>query len=466
MPPRMDTTQMHRYRVLPLLWTTTRTMMMLMLSSQPQLRTMRILPLGNLSTLPTRVQESQSGRSRPKLLMPMSLNGRPGPVCNNNKHGHADALCHSNEARVRFAVNTTTFGHGPLADALLEDLLDVLPTRDELAFEMEEQFPDVVSPYYVETCLQEARDIQVNHKSFTYADTKDAENLAPNFGYISTERIKKTLAGTTQYYRAVDYGHKMRRHFKTRFPAANISRLNEDVATDTLFSETPAHDDGIPGHGGCEMMQIYTGTTSRLTEGFPMASETDIPDTLNDMIRKRGAMNRLISDNAKAATSKAIKEILNWYKIRDWQSEPEYQNQNPAERRIGDIKRMVDSIMARTGTPPKFWLLCTLYVITLMNHLVLDSLSDKCPLSIATGQPTDISAFMTFRWWEPVYYGTGEADTEPEGLGRWVGPAEHCGDALTYLILTNKTQQVISRSVVRTATDPKNPNLRVGIQGT
>ena len=43
----------------------------------------------------------------------------------------------------------------------------------------------------------------------------------------------------------------MRRHFKTRFPAANVNQRNEQVATDTMFSDTPALDDGIPGHGGC-----------------------------------------------------------------------------------------------------------------------------------------------------------------------------------------------------------------------
>ena len=59
----------------------------------------------------------------------------------------------------------------------------------------------------------------------------------------------QTLKNTTQFYRAA-VQNRLKRHYKTRFSAANISRLNEDVATDTFFSDTPAHDDGIPGHGG------------------------------------------------------------------------------------------------------------------------------------------------------------------------------------------------------------------------
>ena len=54
----------------------------------------------------------------------------------------------------------------------------------------------------------------------------------------------------------------MRCHYKTRFPAANVPLWNEYVATDTSFSDIPAHDDSIPGHGGCTMVQIHTGITS------------------------------------------------------------------------------------------------------------------------------------------------------------------------------------------------------------
>jgi hypothetical protein len=34
------------------------------------------------------------------------------------------------------------------------------------------------------------------------------------------------------------------------------------VATDTFFCDTPAHDDGVIGHGGCTMAQLYVGKDS------------------------------------------------------------------------------------------------------------------------------------------------------------------------------------------------------------
>ena len=85
----------------------------------------------------------------------------------------------------------------------------------------------------------------------------DFSKLRPYFGWLPAERIKATIKCTTQWFRAEDK-IDMRRHFKSRFPAANVSRLNEIVATDTFFSEVEALDDGIPGYGGCTMVQLLS----------------------------------------------------------------------------------------------------------------------------------------------------------------------------------------------------------------
>jgi hypothetical protein len=82
------------------------------------------------------------------------------------------------------------------------------------------------------------------------------ECLRPNFGWTTTNHFKKTLENTTQFARAQDC-YPMRKHYKTHFPAVNINWLNETVAMDTFFSDVPAHDDGIRGHGGATMVQFY-----------------------------------------------------------------------------------------------------------------------------------------------------------------------------------------------------------------
>eukprot|EP00957_Ditylum_brightwellii_P189043 14391079-Ditylum_brightwellii.AAC.1 len=59
-----------------------------------------------------------------------------------------------------------------------------------------------------------------------------------------------------------------------------------------------------------------------------------MPGTLMDFICKWGTTKGLFSDNAKAQTSLAIKDILRQYNIDDMQSKLHQQNQNPAERCI------------------------------------------------------------------------------------------------------------------------------------
>ena len=62
-----------------------------------------------------------------------------------------------------------------------------------------------------------------------------------------------------------DNGHHQE---QTGFPAAFILLLNEDFSTDTMFSDVAAHDNGIPGYGGCTLIQVFTGSKSDLTKVF------------------------------------------------------------------------------------------------------------------------------------------------------------------------------------------------------
>ena len=106
----------------------------------------------------------------------------------------------------------------------------------------------------------------------------------------------------------------MRRHYKSRFPAAHARRLIEKVATDTFFSEVPAIDDGIPGHGGCKTMQ-FGGVDSRLTDCIAKKedSKASFPEAFKELIRKCGAPKALLSDNAMEQNSTDVFAIL-----RDW----------------------------------------------------------------------------------------------------------------------------------------------------
>ena len=93
------------------------------------------------------------------------------------------------------------------------------------------------------------------------------------------------------------------------------------MACDTSFSDTPAHDDGLIGHGGCEMVELFVGTTSHLTEAVPMHAKSAFPEVLKEFIQKWGAPTNVMSDNACEQTSKSAMDILCHFAIGRHKSE-------------------------------------------------------------------------------------------------------------------------------------------------
>ncbi|EEC42961.1 predicted protein [Phaeodactylum tricornutum CCAP 1055/1] len=288
-------------------------------------------------------------------------------------------------------------------------------------------------------------------------NVQDYEALRPCFGWVSAETVRKTIMATTQHAREV-YNAPLRKHFKSRFPALNVHRRNEPVATDTIWSDTPAVDNGA------KFAQLFVGRRSLVTDAYPMKTDKEFVNTLEDHIRYRGAMDKLISDRAQVEISKKVTDITRAYNIDQWQSEPNHQHQNFAERRIATIEANTNNILNLSGAPDSAWLLCVTYVCYVFNHLAHESLDNRTPLEVLTGSTPDISVLLQFHFWEPVYYKLENA-TFPSGgteqQGRFVGIADSVGDALTYKILTHTTNRILHRSSVRSATIPGQTNLRL-----
>jgi hypothetical protein len=76
-----------------------------------------------------------------------------------------------------------------------------------------------------------------------------------------------------------------------------------------------------------------------------MVSAQNQPQFVNGLlenIRQQGAMDKLISDRATVEISAKVLDVLRYLQIDSWQSEPYMQNQNFAENRWRDLKRMSD----------------------------------------------------------------------------------------------------------------------------
>ena len=137
----------------------------------------------------------------------------------------------------------------------------------------------------------------------------------------------------------------MKKHLKSRNPALNIPRRHEPVATDTVFSDTPAVDIDV------KQAQVFVGRDTLVADAYPMKSGKQFVNTLEDNIRRRGAMDKLLSDSAKTEISNKVMDILRTYHISNWHSEPYHQNQNPAEWRYRTIKSWTNTVVNRSGAP-------------------------------------------------------------------------------------------------------------------
>ena len=157
----------------------------------------------------------------------------------------------------------------------------------------------------------------------------------------------------------------MRKHFKSRFRAFNIPHRNEAVATDSIFSDTPAIDSGVT------LAQIFVGKDSLVCDVYPMHFSKQFVNTLEDNMRFRGTMSKLISDYAQVEISNKVKDILRMYH-RSRHSEPYQQNQNPSEWQYRTIKAWINTILNRTGEHlvTVGYFVCAICVIYLITFLV------------------------------------------------------------------------------------------------
>ena len=280
----------------------------------------------------------------------------------------------------------------------------------------------------------------------------DWNALRPFFAWTSPSSIQDTFNVTTRHGSAPHTQDYIKKHFKSRNPVFNIPRRSEAVATDTIFSDTPAVDDGST------MAQFFCGQDTLVCDAYGIKSTKQFINTLSDNIRKRGAMDTLISDGGKYEISKRVTDLLRSLFIQDYQSEPYHQHQNKAENCFGLAKRYTNTVMNTSGCPAFCWLLCLQYICVVLNHLASPTLQGICPVQALEGTTPDISFLLHFSFYEPVYYRIDSSEPDlnfpsssNEKKGYWVGFADNQGDSLTWRILTEDTQKIIIRSGVRSA---------------
>ena len=82
---------------------------------------------------------------------------------------------------------------------------------------------------------------------------QDWKSLRPYFDWQSEQVIQDTYKVTSRFGHTIPHHDYVKKHFKSRNPVFNIPRRDESVTTDTIFSDTPAINDGSI------MAQVFVG---------------------------------------------------------------------------------------------------------------------------------------------------------------------------------------------------------------
>ena len=282
------------------------------------------------------------------------------------------------------------------------------------------------------------------------------EELRSRFIYRSPDIVEHTLHCTTQLATNIFTGGQgtMQRHIKSRFPHLRRHRIQETVASDTLFAS-------IPAINGYTSAQLFVCTRSLVMQVYPLRSESEGPTALKDFIRDIGVPLAMRTDNSKMQDGAGWKDVLRRFGIKSSFTEPHHPWQNRAELYIGRVKNMMEILFNRTGAPNELWAKGLEHIVYVWNRTAHKAHRYRTPLEVLTGDTPDISAILSHRFYDRVLFLDPQTSfpESKEKLGRFVGIADNTGDALCYTIYLEDTHSFISRSVVRPIT-AEHPNLR------
>ena len=93
-------------------------------------------------------------------------------------------------------------------------------------------------------------------------ETPDYEKFRPYFGWGNVDTVQKPMEQSTQWGVSLPNTFPMKKHLKSGNPALNIPRRHEPVATDTVFSDTPAIDSGV------RQTRVYVGRDSLVADAY------------------------------------------------------------------------------------------------------------------------------------------------------------------------------------------------------
>ena len=111
------------------------------------------------------------------------------------------------------------------------------------------------------------------------------------------DTVQKTLEQSTQWGVSLANTFPMKKHLKSWKPALHIPRRHEAAATDDVFSDTV--------DSGVKQAQVFVARDTLVADAYPIKSGKQFVKTLEDNIRRRGAMLKSKSGKVRQTDCRA-----------------------------------------------------------------------------------------------------------------------------------------------------------------
>ena len=138
---------------------------------------------------------------------------------------------------------------------------------------------------------------------------------------------------------------------------------------------------------------------------MPSKEHGHIVNAYKDFMREEGVPSSLHRDCSPEQKVQEITEINRDMRVEDSFAEPGCPNQNPTENLgVRIIKMGAEGLKIRTGAPDKLWPLMHKYLQDINNNCASPFLGWITPIQKRHNFVPDISPFLTFSFYEPVYF--------------------------------------------------------------
>ena len=253
---------------------------------------------------------------------------------------------------------------------------------------------------------------------------------------------KRTIEGTTHRFIRTSEGHLSRR-YRTDTHSRRYRRLGGPYArfyTDTLFFKIRTVSQFL-------CAQIYSNRIG-YTKIYPMVQKSQAHESLSTFIHEVGIPHEIHCDEAKELIQGEMKKKMIKYEIYNTWAESYSPWQNSAEDSIRIIKAWARYFMQFKNTPLRLCDHAMLYASELRNLTAPKHIRNRgrTPFELMHGYTPDISEYVTFEWYEPVWY-WDPVNIQKQKIGRWLGVSQHIGTGHVYKVLNSKAS-IIARSTV------------------